>query len=337
MKIESLTLSSYKRFVQEKTFEFNDGINFIIGDNGSGKTTILQAIASLIGTATQNITSPSMLNWTGYTYELLRSGKTFPKAEAKVKFEDDEIDYTKDLYKQIDELSLGTTPGSKKNVSLRLDFEKDKVNAGSTKDFFQFRGYSYAKQLAVKKKSSFDHVGNIFVYNESRDNTTFKVFSDNAKENTIREFLISRYRFHQSIKYDNRELKDDQRDFYQELSDLYSKVFKGRKLEGSVPRSSLNDIFEPDWFYFSDGNSQYELSEMSAGERAIFPILVDFANLRINNSIIIIDEIELHLHPPLQQSFYSALPFLGKNNQFIITTHSDYIISIVDESKIIRL
>jgi predicted ATP-dependent endonuclease of OLD family len=64
---------------------------------------------------------------------------------------------------------------------------------------------------------------------------------------------------------------------------------------------------------------------------------VDFANLRINNSIVIIDEIELHLHPPLQQAFFRALPNLGKNNQFIITTHSDYVPMITDESNIIRL
>jgi len=38
-----------------------------------------------------------------------------------------------------------------------------------------------------------------------------------------------------------------------------------------------------------------KLSEMSAGERAIFPILMDFARYNSNNSIIIIDEIELLL------------------------------------------
>jgi predicted ATP-dependent endonuclease of OLD family len=62
---------------------------------------------------------------------------------------------------------------------------------------------------------------------------------------------------------------------------------------------------------------------MSAGERVIFPILIDFANWNINNSIIIIDELELHLHPPLQQALVDLLPRLGKNNQFIITTHSE--------------
>lgn len=53
--------------------------------------------------------------------------------------------------------------------------------------------------------------------------------------------------------------------------------------------------------------------------------------------MILIDELELHLHPPMQQAFLQALFKLGKNNQFIITTHSDYVEQIVPESNIIRL
>ena len=76
---------------------------------------------------------------------------------------------------------------------------------------------------------------------------------------------------------------------------------------------------------------------MSAGERALFPMLLDFARWNINNSIIIIDEVELHLHPPLQQTFVRALSKLGKNNQFIITTHSESIVSMFEEDQIIRM
>lgn len=76
---------------------------------------------------------------------------------------------------------------------------------------------------------------------------------------------------------------------------------------------------------------------MSGGERATFPMLMDFASWNIHNSVILIDEIELHLHPPMQQALLRALPKLGKNNQFIITTHSDYIEQLVPEAYIVRL
>jgi predicted ATP-binding protein involved in virulence len=94
---------------------------------------------------------------------------------------------------------------------------------------------------------------------------------------------------------------------------------------------------EEPWFYLFDGQHQYELSEMSGGERAIFPMIFDFAYWNICNSVVLIDELELHLHPPLQQGLLKALRKLGKNNQFIITTHSEAVTSIVSEESIRRL
>jgi len=340
MKIRTLRLKNYKRFL-DKTIEFNENLNLIVGNNGVGKTTILQAISSIIGTATQEIENPSKLKWSGYNYELIKSGRMMPEAEMSISFTQSELKATQQFYEKIRESrNLQTSPSNAQDITLRLDYQKDIVIAGSTGRYFQFRGYAYAKQLAsgTPIRNYFDSVGNIFWYTEERNNTSFKRFlNDNVKENSIREFLVSIYRFHQRILYDQIQLRDGQRDIFEDLSNLYSQVFIGRTLSGTVPRGNINESFETDWFYLSDGNNQYEVSEMSAGERAIFPILVDFANLKINNSIIIIDEIELHLHPPLQQAFLRALPHLGTNNQFIITTHSDYVPMITDESKIIRL
>ena len=121
------------------------------------------------------------------------------------------------------------------------------------------------------------------------------------------------------------------------LKKAYKTVFPQRSFEGPVPRENIDDILSEPWFYLYDGKNQYEISEMSGGERAIFPILMDFANWNIHNSVILIDEIELHLHPPIQQTLLRALPKLGQNNQFIITTHSDYIEQLIPEAQIIRL
>jgi len=93
---------------------------------------------------------------------------------------------------------------------------------------------------------------------------------------------------------------------------------------------------EPDFWLLGPDGRDYELGAMSAGERAIFPLLIDFANWRIDNSIVLIDESELHLHPPLQQALIRMLPKLGKNNQFIITTHSDDVAALFSKHQIKR-
>ena len=50
--------------------------------------------------------------------------------------------------------------------------------------------------------------------------------------------------------------------------------------------------------------------------------------------IVLIDEIELHLHPKWQQAFLINLQKAFKNIQFIVTTHSPQILSTVDKSSI---
>lgn len=108
-------------------------------------------------------------------------------------------------------------------------------------------------------------------------------------------------------------------------------------MQAPKPRTDIDDIMKEPWFYFTDGDRQYELAELSGGERAVFPLIVDFANWNLNNSVILIDEIELHLHPPMQQALVRALRRLGNNNQFIITTHSDAVVDILPEASILRV
>jgi predicted ATP-dependent endonuclease of OLD family len=95
----------------------------------------------------------------------------------------------------------------------------------------------------------------------------------------------------------------------------------------------------PEDFYFiiNDGNRAYDIEEMSAGEQAVFPILYEFVRQRIRNSIVLIDEVDLNLHPPLAQAFLAALPVIGPNCQFLLTTHSEAVTSVVSPEQIYRL
>ena len=74
------------------------------------------------------------------------------------------------------------------------------------------------------------------------------------------------------------------------------------------------------YFMLSDGNRTYDIEEMSPGEQSVFPMLYEFVRQRIRNSVVLIDEIDLNLHPPLAQSLLASLPRLGPNCQFVFTT-----------------
>lgn len=86
------------------------------------------------------------------------------------------------------------------------------------------------------------------------------------------------------------------------------------------------------------------LSQLSDGEQRLFSLFVDIARqLSIKNShysigegeaIVLIDEIDVHLHPKWQRKIVPALEDLFPNCQFIATTHSPFVIQAVQRTKI---
>jgi predicted ATP-binding protein involved in virulence len=64
---------------------------------------------------------------------------------------------------------------------------------------------------------------------------------------------------------------------------------------------------------------------LSDGERQLYGLIVALMILKTENSIILIDEPELALHPAWQQIIMSIYTKIGQNNQFIVATHSPQI------------
>lgn len=355
MKVQSVELKYFKQFQNPPAFDFTDpetglarDLIVLVGMNGSGKTSLLSAIAATLGTATGRLQQFSDLEWAGFNAELVGNnwGRCEPEINLKVEFSTQEIQAVSEFYQELQENGhdLPVPPAQEHLVALRWNWRDRRVQAGSAAELFQFKGREYAKQVQRWKGFSvFERVGTILWYTEQRTATSLTAeYPERRQEITVdmlRDRLSKWRQFHQDIESRKiRQLRPGQKDLYAEIERAYQTVFPGRNFEGPVPRENIDDILSEPWFYLYDGKNQYEISEMSGGERAIFPILMDFANWNIHNSVILIDEIELHLHPPMQQAFLRALPKLGNNNQFIITTHSDYIEQLVpDEAQIIRL
>jgi hypothetical protein len=89
------------------------------------------------------------------------------------------------------------------------------------------------------------------------------------------------------------------------------------------------------------------LSQLSDGEQRLFSLFVDIARqLLLRNpgdrigggeAIVMIDEIDVHLHPRWQRIIVPALQELFSQCQFIATTHSPFVIQSLDPGELISL
>lgn len=78
-------------------------------------------------------------------------------------------------------------------------------------------------------------------------------------------------------------------------------------------------------------------SELSSGEKEVFFILASFIRHNVNNSIVLIDEPELHLHPELARRLIQTMQKVSSGNQIWLATHNSEIIDEAGRDKVIYL
>lgn len=118
-----------------------------------------------------------------------------------------------------------------------------------------------------------------------------------------------------------------------------------RKSKNSQSFSSLSDKSS---LTIQKGNIRLLVEQLSDGEKKLLTIVCDIARrLTIANpsltnplegeGIVLIDEIDLHLHPQWQREVIPALLATFPNLQFIVTTHSPQVLSKVKKESIFIL
>lgn len=74
-------------------------------------------------------------------------------------------------------------------------------------------------------------------------------------------------------------------------------------------------------------NGEVTIDQLSDGEKQLYARVIALMMLEPQNSIILIDEPEIALHPAWQQKIMQIYSQIGRNNQFIVATHSPQIIA----------
>ena len=95
------------------------------------------------------------------------------------------------------------------------------------------------------------------------------------------------------------------------------------RLIGLAPEGEKLPVFKN-----SSGND-FDINALSSGEKQLFVRALSLKMINAVNSIIMIDEPEISLHPKWQQRILKTYQKIGQNNQIFVATHSPHILSSV--------
>lgn len=356
MHIERLEVKNF-RCLENITINFpKNNMAVIVGINGAGKTAILDSLKIFLTRILDALISPSM--WK----DLM--GDVSPLIEQ------DDIHYAAKNFKATVVMSDENDYPFEAVCEARV-LEKGFFNAGEMK-FENFDSIANKYSLYVGDSESKNVP--IFVYyngnlkeQEQSSNIPSSPQQANAYRNCMRVSLKSYLEFTQWFEgeesYENeRRLREEPsfriptlevvrftlQTFLEQLTNIsFSDLRIVRHPKGGkfpFRRSSPNATL-----VIQKNNQDFRIEQLSSGEKSLLMLVTDMAKrLAIANpglaenawqgqGIVLIDEIDLHLHPQWQRRVLPALTKTFPNCQFIVTTHSPQVLSEVPRESVFIL
>lgn len=318
MRILGLHINNFRALEDERVFQFNENITIIAGINGKGKTAILNALVLILSRMVPQI-SPSISRKTALKEYDISIGKEELQISVKANCANIPVNF------QIEY-------GNNREISTKLTKRVRTIIANAYGD--PSRGNDQAP-LAVFYTT--DRAGYKFPKSIATVvGSAQKMAYNGALVNRLVDYkdLMYRYRYASSGNAPFgpnvvRAINSAITQFMQGFGDLH------------VEENPLRLVVHK-------GDKVIDIKQLSDGERAFIALISDLgrrlalANPELENpllgaGVVLIDEIELHLHPKWQLELLENLRTIFPNIQFIVTTHSPYIIQTAREGELISL
>lgn len=294
----------------------------LTGKNGSGKTSLLNSIATFLNSITSSNQLASAIEGIKKCEKDLKRFRVIPNKmsnETTRSFEDLIATYKK----MVETLSGGVT------LSLNCSL------SDARQEFIQGHFVvAYYKADRVFKAKEPEHVEKVQLKDGYGINET--------PRNDFIKYLLD-LKMTQALADSNgkKEKADSIRLWFDKFQDLLKRLFKD---------DSVKLDFDEDTFKFKilmNNREPFDFNTLSSGYAAVLDIIVDLI-LRMTShtnkvfdfsvpGIVLIDEIETHLHLELQKEILDFLTTVFPNVQFIVSTHSPFILNSLDNSTIYDL
>ncbi|AFO46528.1 MULTISPECIES: AAA family ATPase [Pseudomonas putida group] len=313
MILRELEVSNYRPFRSER-FAFSERVTVIAGVNGRGKSAILDGLSLLLSRLLPQVTPARG----GYKYlkpQDVHQGEQALKISLSASFEDIPINFTIDYAP-----AEGMKPG-KLLPQIRQEIRRiygDPQRVGDAAPIAVYYTTDRAAYRLPKRLLTGLPQGQSAAYHGALFN----------RQIDFRDFM-GRYRgWADSIARGEDRDQKNQRTL--EMID--------RAVQEFLPGfSDVRVGLDPLRLLVSKQGQILDLTQMSDGERSLLAMMIDLcrrlvlANPELDDplqgtGVVLIDEVELHLHPQWQRGIVEKLRRTFPRMQFILTTHSPFVV-----------
>lgn len=364
--LHSLRIHNY-RLYEDLDIQFHDKLTVIVGENGAGKTTILDAAAASLSAYLAGFDGLGLYKiWPEdarrvctqvnktidsqpqYPVEIEATASIYaPKINGKKNLSDLKLDEVmNDTPIQWKRLRNSASPHARQAI-------KDIAPMEKTGYFYQAMirmGNSVSGSLITAPILSYYSISRLWEDEraDSMFSTTF--FRQDAYNNCLnaRLNLEALNTWFERMTY--KDLQSQKEDFtFKAVREVMEEVY--RKESGATDvqvRSNLDTHKIEIQYQDSDGQwNMLFLSQLSAGYKITLCLFADIAYrmavlnphlqenvLKATSGIVLIDEVDLHLHPKWQQEILGDLQSVFPKVQFIVTTHAPAVIASISNEHI---
>ena len=344
MRIIRFELTNF-RGIHEMTLEMHPQMNVLVGVNGAGKSTILDAMAIMLSRMVSLIRSGKN-SGKDISVTDISAGKTASRIRVVLEnikgkqFTGQRIRYAPHTPKD-PELELGQSeyPSAR---SLGEDLRK-RVESTNYQCSVPVLSYYQAERIALKFPR--------FIHTD-RDFSLMSVYRDSLACQADYRVLLEWFREREDAE--NREFKR----LITEEGKTSKKALNYRDPQLEVVRKAWS-MFMPEFSDFTvvsnplrleakKNGLTFRIEQLSDGEKSLLALVGDMArrlaianpnspNALEGDGVILVDEIDLHLHPKRQREIVPLLMKTFPNCQFIMATHSPQILGHVRPESIFLL
>lgn len=345
MRIDSIRMTNFRCFDQIE-FEFDASMTLVIGNNTAGKSSLLDAVAVALGGFMLGIPAP-MKN---KSVSLQSHTRAIAKDDIRRIFAKNREISTPESETYCAVAATATIRHSNSSVSLQWQRFINGVN-GRTNNSKATKIRDYATHLYKASIEGHDHLPLIGYYGTGRLWSGMKNSAKLAEANTALG-----YYYCLAPDQQNKILHEWIRHFaeIEFVKGVHSPALRGvyatiRKVIPDATAVYFSPAHGELFIEFGSGQG-FPFSLLSDGQRSLVTLAGDMAVrcAHLNQTlgadaaiktcgIVLIDEIDLNVHPSWQQTMLPTLQQCFPAIQFIVTTHSPFVIQSLTKGRIINL